>query len=42
MPGVGSFPYDVSQVGPAIGWPFPQPWLYLYPCTDLEAGQILS
>jgi hypothetical protein len=32
--GVGSLPWDGSQVGAVTGWPFPQFLLHLYPCTS--------
>jgi hypothetical protein len=32
--GIGSCPWDGSQIGPAIGWPFPQSLLHLCPCIS--------
>ena len=34
MSGVNYFPWDGTQVGPGIGWPFPQSLLHLYPCRQ--------
>ena len=35
MSGVGFLQWAGSQVGPIIGWPFPQFLLHLYPSADL-------
>ena len=37
--GAGSLTLDESQVGPAIGWPFPQSLFHLYYCTPCRQGK---
>jgi hypothetical protein len=38
--GIGTCPWDESQVGPIIGWPFPPPFLPLSPVSEFLVDKI--